>query len=64
MRLTPDCGYRGTVGGSQDGIPMTIEFVWQVRDEKRISGSLSSSVSQQGMTCNMSRTYELAYGGS
>lgn len=63
MRATDDCRYKGSVGGSQDGIPMTIEFAWEVHDSERVSGDLRSTVSQQGMTCNMSRTYELVFGG-
>ena len=59
MRLAPDCGYVGTVGGSQDGIPMTIEFRWKVESSKRITGDLGSTVARSGMTCRMSRTYEL-----
>ncbi len=59
MRVASDCSYVGTVGGSQDGIPMTIEFRWQVENTKRITGDLKSNVARSGMTCRMSRTYEL-----
>jgi len=61
MHRTDNCGYRGTVGGSQDGIPMTIEFNWTVENDRRITGNLHSTVSHQGMTCNMSRNYELDF---
>lgn len=64
MHATDGCAYRGSVGGSQDGIPMTIEFTWNVADDERVTGNLKSSVSQRGMTCNMSRTYELRFSGS
>ena len=63
MSRTDDCGYRGTVGGSQDGIPMTIHFTFNVQDSEHITGDLHSTVSQSGTTCNMSRTYELTYSG-
>ena len=63
MSRTDDCGYRGTVGGSQDGIPMTIHFTFHVQDSENITGDLHSTVSQSGTTCNMSRTYELTYSG-
>lgn len=56
--------YWGTVGGSQDGIPMTIEFVWQLVTDEYIVGYLTSTVSQSGMTCRMFRTYDLRYTGS
>ncbi|NHA13959.1 hypothetical protein [Thioalkalivibrio sp. XN279] len=61
MALQPDCSWLGTVGGSQDGIPMTITFRWNVESEERITGNLESTVSQQGMTCRMSRTYQLDF---
>ena len=61
MMLQPDCSWLGTVGGSQDGIPMVITFRWNVEDEERITGNLESTVSQQGMTCQMSRTYEMDF---
>lgn len=55
--------YTGSVGGSQDGIPMTIEFVWQLVTDEWIIGYLTSTVNASGMTCNMFRTYELEYAG-
>lgn len=61
MHRNSSCGYQGTVGGSQEGIPMTIEFNWSVLSEKEIAGSLHSLVSQQGMTCNMSRDFDLDF---
>jgi hypothetical protein len=63
MKRVADCGYEGSVGGSHDGIPMVIKFTWVVHDSERITGDLHSTVSEQGMTCNMSRNYELGFGG-
>jgi len=63
MHRVPGCGYKGSVGGSHEGIPMIIEFTWEVHSSERITGDLKSTVSQQGMTCNMSRDYELNFGG-
>jgi len=63
MSASSGCGYEGSVGGSQDGIPMTIHFTWDVPNSEKITGDLRSEVSQQGMTCNMARTYELKYLG-
>jgi hypothetical protein len=65
MRAVDDSGsvYTGTVGGMQDGIPMTIEFTWNLNSDEWIVGDLKSSVTQQGMTCNMTRPFELRYGG-
>ena len=62
MHRVPDCGYKGSVGGSRDGIPMTIEFTWEVHTSERITGDLQSTFSKDGMTCEMSRDYELTFG--
>lgn len=62
MHRVPGCGYKGTVGGSSDGIPMTIEFTWEVHTSERITGDLQSTFSKDGMTCEMSRDYELTFG--
>ena len=56
--------YTGAVGGAQDGIPMTIQFEWRVQTDSHISGSLYSEVTQQGMTCVMSREYEMSFTGN
>jgi hypothetical protein len=40
---------------------MTITFRWNVESAERITGNLESTVSQQGMTCRMSRTYQLDF---
>jgi len=61
MHRNSNCGYQGSVGGEQDGIPMTIDFVWSVTSDEAIVGSLHSEVSQQGMTCVMSRDFELDF---
>lgn len=55
--------YSGSVGGVQDGIPMTIHFTWQLQSEESITGDLESEVSQQGVTCRMTRPFELRYAG-
>lgn len=55
--------YAGSVGSEQDGIPMTIDFFWQLITEEWITGYLTSTVAQQGMVCNMFRTFELRYAG-
>ncbi len=59
MQRLPGCGYQGTIGGSQGGIPMTIEFNWTVNSETSISGDLYSQASEQGMTCTMTRNYNM-----
>lgn len=64
MYRQKDCSYAGKVGGERDGIPMIIRFHWKVKNSNRITGDLKSTVSQSGMTCKMSRTYELDYQGA
>jgi hypothetical protein len=56
--------YTGTVGDIQDGIPMRIDFEWSLQTDSRITGSLHSEVSQQGMTCVMARDYEMNFSGN
>jgi len=63
MHLQDDCTYKGSVGGSQHGIPMVIDFTWQVVDSETITGDLYSTHSEQGTTCEMKRTYELNFTG-
>lgn len=55
--------YSGTVGGAQDGIPMAINFRWNLETDSFITGTLHSQVSQQGMACTMSRPYEMRFTG-
>ncbi|MEZ5277075.1 MAG: hypothetical protein R3F07_11895 [Opitutaceae bacterium] len=61
MHRVADCTYEGTVGGSQDGIPMEIHFTWRVQNEEYITGELHSQVNQSGATCTMSRTFEMRF---
>jgi hypothetical protein len=63
MRATDSSGkhYTGTIGGVQDGIPMNIDFTWTLESDSHITGSLYSQVSQQGMTCTMSRPFEMTF---
>lgn len=61
FRRTPECDYKGSVGGQQGPIPMTINFTLEVENDERMTGKLTSTVSQQGATCNMNRTYEMDF---
>lgn len=63
--VDPSSGhYTGSVGGEDDALPMTIEFEWDVQSETHISGQLHSRVSQQGIICNMTRSFDMNYTGS
>ncbi len=61
VRRIPRCAYKGTVGGGQDGIPMNIDFTVRVVNATRMTGVLTSKVTEQGTTCNMTRSFELDY---
>ena len=61
MHRVAGCAYEGTVGGSQDGIPMEIHFTWRLQDEEFITGELHSLVNQSGATCEMSRPFEMRF---
>lgn len=55
--------YTGTVEGIEEGIPVTLTFVWQVVTETSIVGYLTGSVTSDGVTCTVYRPYELTYTG-
>ncbi len=63
FRRTASCGYKGTIGGQQGGIPMEIHFTLDVVNEERMTGALTSTVNERGATCNMNRTYEMDFRG-
>lgn len=62
-RRTSGCDYKGTVGSDQFGVPLTIHFTLDIENPERMTGSLTSTMSQQGTTCNMNRTYEMDFAG-
>ena len=62
-RRTSSCDYAGSVGQEQFGVPLTINFTLAVENEEQMSGDLKSTVSTQGATCNMFRTYEMEFAG-
>jgi hypothetical protein len=51
------------VGGGCGGIPMTIHFIWNLSSSESIVGELSSTVSKTGVTCHMSRRFDMDYAG-
>lgn len=61
MHRNDSCGYQGSVGGTYEEVPMRIDFTWVVQSDKVIVGDLHSEVSEQGMTCVMSRDYEIEF---
>jgi hypothetical protein len=47
----------------EEGIPVTLTFVWQVVTDTFIVGYLTGSVTSEGVTCTVYRPYELTYVG-
>ena len=55
--------YTGAIDGVEQGVPITINFFWQVVTEEYIVGYLSSSFTSEGASCTLYRPYELSYIG-
>jgi hypothetical protein len=55
--------YTGAVGGTEQGIPVTINYSWQVVTDEYVVGYLTASFTDQGVTCTVYRSYELRYAG-
>jgi hypothetical protein len=53
--------FAGTFDGTQDGVPITINYFWQVVTEEYIVGFLTSSFESEGIACSVYRTFELVY---
>lgn len=47
--------------GTEQGIPVTINYVWQVVTDEYVVGYLTSSFTAEGVTCTVYRPYELRY---
>lgn len=55
------CGYTGTFDGEEEGVDMVIDVVWTVESEERVTGEMSSTTSQMGITCDLHRPFELTF---
>ena len=55
--------YSGTFEGTEQGVPVTIDYFWQVITDEYIVGYLTASVTAQGVTCTVYRPFELTYTG-
>jgi hypothetical protein len=55
--------YTGAIGGTEQGIPVTINYSWQVVTDEYVVGYLTASFTDQGGTCTVYRSYELRYVG-
>ena len=61
MTRVDGCGYSGTIDGEEEGIDMVIDVVWTIENQERITGEMSSSTSQMGITCDLYRPFELTF---
>jgi len=55
--------YTGAVEGMEEGIPVTLTFVWQVVTETSMVGYLTGSVTSEGVTCTVYRPYDMVWVG-
>lgn len=55
--------YSGSFEGMEQGVPVTIDYYWQVVTDEYIVGYLTASVTEQGVTCTVYRPFELTYTG-
>jgi hypothetical protein len=65
MTADPDVigRYSGAFEGTEQGVPVTINYVWQVVTDEYIVGFLTSTFTAEGATCTIYRPYELWYSG-
>jgi hypothetical protein len=67
ITMSADSAYRGrytgTLAGVEQGVPITLNYVWQVVTDEYIVGYLSSSFTSEGVSCTLYRPYELRYVG-
>ena len=55
--------YTGAFEGTEQGVPVTINYFWQVVTDEHIVGFLTASVTSEGVSCEVYRSYELTYTG-
>jgi hypothetical protein len=55
--------YTGAFEGTEQGVPVTINYFWQLVTDEHIVGFLTASVTSEGVSCEVYRSYELTYTG-
>ncbi len=63
MTRVEDCSYKGTFESEEEDVDMVIDVVWTIETEGRITGEMSSTTSQMGITCDYYRPFELTFDG-
>lgn len=55
--------YAGSFQGVAEGVPITIDYFWQLVTDEYIIGYLTSSYTAEGITCTIYRPFELRFNG-
>jgi hypothetical protein len=55
--------YTGAFEGAEQGVPVTINFFWQLVTDEHIIGFLTSSFTSEGVSCAVYRSFEMFYTG-
>jgi hypothetical protein len=55
--------YTGAFQGQEQGVPVTIDYIWQVVTDEYIIGYLTAGVTAEGVNCTVYRSFELSYIG-
>ncbi len=61
MTRVDGCGYKGTFESEEEGVDMVIDVIWTIESPERITGEMTSSTSQMGITCDLYRPFELTF---
>lgn len=65
LRADPNINgrYTGTFQGMEQGVPVTINYFWQVVTDEYIVGFLTASVTAEGVSCAVYRSFEMHFSG-
>ncbi len=55
--------YSGQFSATEQGVPITIDYFWQVVTDEHVVGFLTSSFTAEGVTCSIYRSFEIFYTG-
>lgn len=61
MTRVDDCTYEGVFESEEENVDMVIDVVWTIESRERITGEMSSSTTQMGITCDYYRPFELTF---
>lgn len=55
--------YTGSFQGMEQGVPITINYVWQVVTDEYIVGLLTATATSEGVCCTVYRSFEMDLNG-